>query len=57
MFIISQYRGSMLQFQQFDFFIKPAGIPRQAAICAHDPMTWNDDRDGIMSDCSADGLR
>ena len=53
---ISQTNGTMLQFQQFDFSIKPAGVPRQAAICAHDPMAWNDDRDGITPDRSPDGL-
>ena len=44
------------QLQQEIFFVQPARIACQSAVCSDNAVTWNDNGNGIMADCSAHGL-
>lgn len=47
----------MLKLKQPDLFINAARISGQAAVCADDPMTRNNDGNFIVSDRTAHSLR
>lgn len=44
------------QFQQFDFFADPSRISGKAAVGTDNPVTGNDDGNGIMPHCAAHRL-
>ena len=47
----------MLQFQERALFFYASGVAGQAAVRADDPVAGNENRDRIVPDRPADGLR
>ena len=53
---MKSFRVHAFQLQKADFFVEASGIPCETAVCSHNPVTGNDDGNGIVSYGSAYGL-
>ena len=49
--------GRAFHSEQFNLPVYSAGITGHTAICANHPMARYDERNGIMTDCTAHGPR